>query len=127
MLDSQIIGVVSLVAIAVFGIELEGLIHPYLVISLAAVIGSIQATAARMSRGFIKGFGAITWTLIAGVSSGLLLGLSVGKIMGMTDNIAIILPVYIFSIIGGRLLIWIIVDVDIAQIGNNLIDRLMKK
>ena len=125
-MDVQILGALLFSALALAGINYE--IHPSLVVLLAAVIGSIQATTARMKRGYVKGFFTIIWTFIAGVTAGLFLGKAVGTIIGvMNDDVAIILPIYIFALIGGRLVSWLIVDLDVAKIGNGLIDRLTKK
>jgi len=120
-MDVQILGALTISALAFFGFNYE--IHPSLVIWIAAIVGSIQATTARIKRGYLKGFFTIVWTLIAGVTAGILIGKSVGHIMGLTDNVAVILPIYIFALIGGRLISWLIVDVDIAKIGESIVGR----
>ena len=125
-MDSQLIGAGTLMLLAYMGFQFEMQYPEWLPVFFSAVIGSIQASAARLSRGFLKGVWSIIWAVIAGVSCGLIVGQSTGSIMGLEANVAIVLPVYIFALIGARLVMWLSTGVDVAAIGQSILDRLIR-
>ena len=93
---------------------------------MSAVIGSTQALFARVKRGFVKGFGAVFSAFVAGITSGFIMGHSIGAMMDLEGSTAIILPIYIFSLIGGRLVLYIATGVSIEDIGNTIIGMFTK-
>ena len=125
-MDSQVIGALALVLLAFMGVTFQMEVPPWLPIVLSAFSGSVQSLFARVKRGFVKGAGAIFSAFIAGMTGGLVMGYSVGVMMGLEGSIAIILPVYIFALMGGRLVLYIATGVSIEEIGNTIIGMFTK-
>lgn len=120
-MDSQIIGAFTIIALAWFGISFD--VPEWIPLVAAAVTGSLQAAAIRIRRGYVKGFGSAVWAIIAGLSAGLLIGPSIAAIAGLEVSTgAAVLPVYIFALLGGRLILWLSTDVDVHKIGNAGVD-----
>ncbi len=125
-MDTQLIGASFLVLLAWFGVTFDMTVPTWLPVVLSAFSGSIQSLFARVKRGFVKGAGAMFSAFIAGMTGGLVMGYSVGVMMGLEGSIAIILPVYIFALMGGRLVLYIATGVSIEEIGNSIIGMFTK-
>lgn len=125
-MDTQLIGASFLVLLAWFGVTFDMTIPPWLPVALSAFSGSVQSLFARVKRGFVKGAGAMFSAFLAGMTGGLVMGYSVGVMMDLEGSIAIILPVYIFALMGGRLVLYIATGVSVEEIGNTIIGMFTK-
>ena len=125
-MDTQLIGALTLMLLAFLGVTFDMTVPSWLPVLLSAFSGSIQSLFARVKKEYVKGVGAIFSAFIAGMTGGLIMGYSVGVIMGLGGSIAIILPVYIFALMGGRLVLFIATGVNIEDIGNAIIRMFTK-
>ena len=125
-MDTQLIGALTLMLLAFLGVTFDMTVPTWLPIVLSAFSGSVQSLFARVNKNFVKGLGAIVSAFTAGMTGGLIMGYSVGIIMGLGGSIAIILPVYIFALMGGRLVLYIATGVSIEEIGNAIIRMFTK-
>ena len=55
------------------------------------------------------------------------MGYGAGAMMGLEGSIAIILPVYIFALMGGRLVLYIATGISIEGIGDTIVGWFTKK
>ena len=125
-MDSQLIGAGAIMLLAYFGVVFEMDMPSWAPLLGSAVIGSVQASTVRIRRGFIKGIWSVSWAFVAGVTAGMIIGQAIGAMMGFKGSVAMVLPVYLFSLFGSRLVMWFSTDVDVAKIGQWFIDRLTK-
>jgi len=126
MFDAQTIGAAALVAIAAMGMVIPEIPHELVVIA-AATVGSIQAASARFRNGSLKGWGHMAWAFIAGFTAGYLIGRAVADIMGLTSDMSELLPVYIFSLMGGRLVLYFITGFNIEALGDWIVSVITRK
>jgi len=127
MFDLQLSGALSLVLLGTVTTVFGGILPEWAPIAVAAAIGSGQAVSARVSRQYVKGFWAVLWAFLAGVSCGIFVGQSVGAMFSLTMTGGIVLPIYIFALMGGRLVMWFSVGVDVEAIGTRIIQALTGK
>lgn len=125
-MDVQIVGAGFIVILAWMGLTFDMVIPDWLPILLSAKSGSIQSLFARVKHGYVKGVGAMFWAFIAGMTGGVIIGHSVGVMMGLEGSIAVILPVYIFALMGGRLVLYIATGVSVEDIGNTIVGMFTK-
>ena len=125
-MDCQLVGAGVLVLLALFGVTFDMTIPPWLPVCLSAFTGSTQALFARAKKGYIKGVGALFFAFIGGNTAGILMGYSLGSMMGLGGDIAIILPVYIFSLIGGRLVLYISTGLSVEPIADKIVGWFIK-
>jgi len=126
-MDTQLIGAFFLMVLAWAGMTFDMTIPSWLPIVSSALTGSVQSMFARAKKGYVKGFRAMVSAIIGGLSGGLIMGYSVGVIMGLEGSIAIILPVYIFSLMGARLALFIATEASVEGVGNGIIGLFSRK
>lgn len=126
-MDTQLIGAFFLMVLAWMGVTFDMSIPPWLPICLSAFSGSVQSLFARMGKGFVKGKGAMMSAFVGGMTGGLIIGYSIGVMMGLKGSIAIILPVYIFSLMGGRLVLYMSTGVSVEDIGNTIVGMFTRR
>jgi len=127
MFDLQLSGALTLVLVGTVTMAFGDVLPEWAPIAVAAVIGSGQAVSARISKKYVKGFWAVVWAFLAGVSCGVFVGQSVGAIFSLTMTGGIVLPVYIFALMGGRLVMWFSVGVSVEAIGTRIVEVLTGK
>ena len=126
-MDCQMIGAGFFVILAWAGITFDASMPIWLPVFLSAMSGSIQSLFARVKEGYIKGLGAMSWAFVAGMTGGLIIGQSIGVMFGLKNSIAIILPVYIFALMGGRLVLYIAIGVSVEEIGDIIVRIFTKR
>ena len=126
-MDTQLIGAFALMFLALLGVTFDMTIPAWLPVVSSAVTGSIQSLFARARKGYIKGFKAMFSAFTGGLSGGFIMGYGAGVIMGLEGSIAIILPVYIFSLMGARLALFIATEASVEGVGNGIIGMFNRK
>lgn len=126
MFDAQTIGASALMMLAATGVVVPEMPHDIIMIG-AAFIGSMQAASARAYNGSLKGLKHTIWAFIAGLTAGLLVGRAVAEMMSLTTNTSELLPVYLFSLFGGKMVLWFTTGFDVEKIGNWLVSKITRK
>jgi hypothetical protein len=121
MTDVQTIGAGAITVLAVVGFNVPEIPLFYLLM-ISAVVGSIQAMSVRFHNGSIKGTWALLWGFIAGVTAGYWVGDGIATIMGLQGTTAEILPVYLTSLAGAKL-VNAVINLDVGKWLNSILEK----
>jgi len=126
-MDTQLIGAFFLILLAWAGVTFDMSIPDWLPVVASAFSGSVQSLFARIKKGFVKGIGTIFSAFAMGMTGGLIIGYAIGVMMGLEGSIAIILPVYIFALMGGRLVFYIATGMSVEGIADTIVGFFTRK
>lgn len=121
MNDAQAIGAVALAGLALTSFSVPEIPLDVIIIA-SALMGSVQAASLRLHAGTLKGVYSFTWTVIAGVTTGLWIGGAVASMTGLADTQAAILPVYLISLAGAKIVV-AVVNLDVGAWLNKFLEK----